>query len=103
MEPQTLTVRNAISGKEKQLKIALFRKAGETAVLADLAGAGIIQRMWLSGTIPRNEAQRLLAVRGRLRVAVQFIQNPGVAAPYDFLVVHHEDARFRVHVVILHS
>jgi transketolase len=30
-EPQTLTVRNAISGKEKQLKIALFRKAGETA------------------------------------------------------------------------
>src|SRR5436190_4794269 len=30
-EPQTLTVRNSISGKEKQLKIALFRKAGETA------------------------------------------------------------------------
>src|SRR2546426_1727135 len=30
-EPQTLTVRNSISGREKQLKIALFRKAGETA------------------------------------------------------------------------
>jgi transketolase len=30
-EPQTLTVRNAISGAEKQLKIALFRKAGEVA------------------------------------------------------------------------
>src|SRR5947207_10491282 len=30
-EPQTLTVRNSISGQEKQLKIALFRKAGETA------------------------------------------------------------------------
>src|SRR5437899_3017505 len=30
-EPQTLTVRNSISGKEKQLKIALFREAGETA------------------------------------------------------------------------
>src|SRR5947199_2696855 len=30
-EPQTLTVRNSISGKEKQLKIALFRRAGETA------------------------------------------------------------------------
>jgi transketolase len=30
-EPQTLTVRNAISGAEKQVKIALFRKAGEVA------------------------------------------------------------------------
>jgi transketolase len=30
-EPQTLTVRNAISGVEKQLKIALFRKGGEVA------------------------------------------------------------------------
>jgi transketolase len=30
-EPQTLTVRNAVSGAEKQLKIALFRKAGEVA------------------------------------------------------------------------
>jgi transketolase len=30
-ETQTLTVRNSISGAEKQLKIALFRKAGEVA------------------------------------------------------------------------
>jgi transketolase len=30
-QPQTLTVRNASSGVEKQLKIALFRKAGEVA------------------------------------------------------------------------
>jgi len=30
-EPQTLTVRNSVSGAEKQLKIALFRKAGEVA------------------------------------------------------------------------
>src|SRR5262249_26849603 len=30
-EPQTLTVRNSISGAEKQLKVSLFRKAGETA------------------------------------------------------------------------
>ncbi len=30
-EPQTLTVRNSVSGEEKQLKIALFRKAGEPA------------------------------------------------------------------------
>jgi transketolase len=29
--PQTLTVRNAVSGAEKQVKIALFRKAGEVA------------------------------------------------------------------------
>src|SRR5262249_23073039 len=31
VEPQTLTVRNPISGAEKQLKVALFRKAGEVA------------------------------------------------------------------------
>jgi len=30
-EPQTLTVKNAVSGTDKQLKIALFRKAGEVA------------------------------------------------------------------------
>ena len=30
-EPQTLTVRNAVSGTEKPLKIALFRKGGEVA------------------------------------------------------------------------
>jgi transketolase len=30
-EPQTLTVKNAVSGAEKQLKIALFRKPGEVA------------------------------------------------------------------------
>src|SRR5499426_403596 len=30
-EPQTLTVKNSVSGAEKQLKIALFRKAGEVA------------------------------------------------------------------------
>ena len=30
-EPQTLTVKNAVSGAEKQVKVALFRKAGEPA------------------------------------------------------------------------
>jgi transketolase len=30
-EPQTLTVRNPVSGAEKQLKLALFRKVGEVA------------------------------------------------------------------------
>ena len=33
-------------------------KPGDTAVLAQIKGAGIIHRMWLSGTIPRNEEQR---------------------------------------------
>ncbi|MBE7499162.1 MAG: hypothetical protein HS113_02410 [Verrucomicrobiales bacterium] len=32
----------------------LVVKPGDTAVLADLEGAGIIHRLWLSGTIPRN-------------------------------------------------
>ncbi|HUS19244.1 MAG TPA: hypothetical protein VMZ25_06310 [Terriglobales bacterium] len=31
VEPQKVTVKNAVSGKEKQVDIALFRKAGETA------------------------------------------------------------------------
>jgi len=31
VEPQTVTVTNAVSGAEKQVKIALFRKAGEAA------------------------------------------------------------------------
>src|SRR6185436_8927795 len=30
-EPQALTVKNPVSGAEKQLKISLFRKAGEVA------------------------------------------------------------------------
>jgi hypothetical protein len=33
-------------------------KPGETAALADIHAAGIIRRIWLSGTIPRNEEQR---------------------------------------------
>ena len=32
-------------------------KPGATLVLADLKGAGIIHRMWLSGTIPRSHEQ----------------------------------------------
>jgi len=33
---------------------------GETAVLANIKGAGIIHRMWMSGTPPRTEEQRRL-------------------------------------------
>jgi hypothetical protein len=35
-------------------------KAGEQLVLMDVKGAGIINRMWMSGTIPRSEEQRRL-------------------------------------------
>lgn len=53
-------------------------KPGETAVLADLRGAGIIHRMWLSGTIPRNEEQRRLV---RLEMYWDGAPTPAVAAP----------------------
>lgn len=51
---------------------------GATAVLADLHGAGIIRRMWLSGTIPRNEDQRRLV---RLEMFWDGAKTPAVAAP----------------------
>ena len=73
-------------------------KPGETAVLADLQGAGIIHRMWLSGTIPRNEEQRRLV---RLEMYWDGAKTPAVAAPIgDFfgvglgLLVPFENALF---------
>ena len=51
---------------------------GETAVLADLKGAGIIHRMWLSGTIPRNEEQRRLI---RLQMFWDGARKPAVDCP----------------------
>jgi hypothetical protein len=51
---------------------------GETAVLADIPGAGIIHRLWLSGTIPRNEEQRRLV---RLEMYWDGARRPAVAAP----------------------
>lgn len=72
--------------------------AGETAVLADLKGAGIIRRMWLSGTIPRNPEQRRLV---RLKMYWDGAKTPAVAAPVgDFfgvglgLLVPFESALF---------
>ena len=71
---------------------------GETAVLADIKGAGIINRMWLSGTIPRNEEQRRLV---RLEMYWDGAKKPAVAAPIgDFfgvglgLLVPFENALF---------
>jgi hypothetical protein len=73
-------------------------KPGATAVLADLKGAGIIHRMWLSGTIPRNEEQRRLV---RLEMYWDGARRPTVAAPIgDFfgaglgLLVPFENALF---------
>jgi hypothetical protein len=51
---------------------------GDTAVLADIEGAGIIHRMWLSGTIPRNEEQRRLV---RLEMYWDDARTPAVSAP----------------------
>jgi hypothetical protein len=73
-------------------------KPGETAVLADLKGAGIIHRMWLSGTIPRNEEQRRLI---RLQMYWDGAKKPAVNCPIgDFfgvglgLIVPFESALF---------
>jgi hypothetical protein len=60
---------------------------GDTAVLADIQGAGIIHRMWLSGTIPRNPEQRRLV---RLEMYWDGAAKPAVAAPMgDFFGVGH--------------
>jgi hypothetical protein len=53
-------------------------KPGETATLADIQGAGTINRMWLSGTIPRNAEQRRLV---RLEMFWDGAKTPAVAAP----------------------
>lgn len=71
---------------------------GETATLADIRGAGIIHRLWLSGTIPRNAEQRRLV---RLEMYWDGAAKPAVAAPIgDFfgvglgLLVPFESALF---------
>lgn len=53
-------------------------KPGESAVLADLHGAGIIHRMWLSGSIPRNPEQRRLV---RFEIYWDGAATPAVACP----------------------
>lgn len=51
---------------------------GETAVLANLQGAGIIHRMWMSGTPPRSPEQRRLL---RLQMFWDGAQKPAVDCP----------------------
>ncbi|MFM9911896.1 MAG: glycoside hydrolase family 172 protein [Chitinophagaceae bacterium] len=53
-------------------------KAGEQLVLMDIKGAGIIHRMWLSGTIPRSEEQRRLV---RIDMYWDGAIKPAVSAP----------------------
>ena len=73
-------------------------KAGEKLVLADIKGAGIINRMWLSGTIPITEEQRRMI---RIDMYWDGEEKPAVSAPIgDFfgiglgLLVPFENALF---------
>lgn len=51
---------------------------GQQQVLLDVAGAGIVQRIWLSGTIPRSAEQRRLV---RLDMFWDGAEKPAVSAP----------------------
>jgi len=73
-------------------------KSGEQLVLMDVKGAGIINRMWLSGTIPRSAEQRRLI---RIEMYWDGATKPAVSAPVgDFfgntlgLMVPFENALF---------
>jgi hypothetical protein len=51
---------------------------GAQQVLLDVTGAGIVERMWLSGTIPRNAEQRRLV---RIDMFWDGATKPAVSAP----------------------
>lgn len=53
-------------------------KAGEQLVLMNVKGAGIINRMWLSGTIPRSEEQRRMV---KIEMFWDEEKKPAVSAP----------------------
>ena len=53
-------------------------KAGEKLVMMDVKGAGIVNRMWISGTIPRSEEQRRLI---RIDMYWDGETKPAVSAP----------------------
>jgi hypothetical protein len=53
-------------------------KAGEQLVMMDVKGAGIIRRMWISGTIPRSEEQRRMV---RIDMYWDGSKKPAVSAP----------------------
>jgi hypothetical protein len=101
VSPENLTGAKGAGGKTNRgAKGMAFIvvQPGATAVLADIPGAGIIHRMWLSGTIPRSEEQRRLV---RLEMYWDGALKPAVAAPIgDFfgvglgLLVPFESALF---------
>jgi hypothetical protein len=53
-------------------------KPGDRQVLLEVKGSGMIRRMWLSGTIPRNEEQRRLV---RIDMYWDNASKPAVSAP----------------------
>ncbi len=53
-------------------------KSGEQQVIMDVPGAGIVRRMWLSGTIPRSAEQRRLV---RLEIYWDQSNKPAVSVP----------------------
>jgi hypothetical protein len=101
ISPENPTGGKGLGGKtNKEAKGSAFYtlKSGEQLVLMDVKGAGIIHRMWLSGTIPRNAEQRRLI---RIDMYWDGAAKPAVSAPVgDFfgntlgLMVPFENALF---------
>ena len=54
-------------------------KSGDKLVMMDVKGAGIVNRMWISGTIPRSEEQRRLI---RIDMYWDGETKPAVFCPY---------------------
>ena len=81
ISPENPTGGKGIGGKSnKAAKGSAFFtvKAGEKLVLMDVKGAGIIHRMWLSGTIPRSEEQRRMV---KIEMFWDGEKKPAVSAP----------------------
>jgi hypothetical protein len=81
ISPENISGKQGAGGKSNQgAKGSAFLtvKAGEQLVMMDVKGAGIIRRMWLSGTIPRSEEQRRMV---RIDMYWDGSKKPAVSAP----------------------
>ena len=81
ISPENPTGEKGSAGKANQgAKGSAFLtvKAGEQLVMMDVKGAGIIRRMWISGTIPRSEEQRRMV---RIDMYWDGSKKPAVSAP----------------------
>jgi hypothetical protein len=81
ISPENISGKKGAGGKANQgAKGSAFLtvKAGEQLVMMDVKGAGIIRRMWLSGTIPRSEEQRRMV---RIDMYWDGSKKPAVSAP----------------------